>query len=219
MRIISKTKDYYDSVQKQGMDSEVLYVRDSKTLDFNFPVYKEASSFYVVETFIIGYCGQVYKCAKYKNNLVTKYYFDIGTNLEPFKKDMIEFGVFKADAFNSKRWSFRYGIGKFLDASTTDLFNLFHTHQAPLFLIRYKSNNDESSLKTKLVLNPKLEDYNFQSFKDPYTAYQDIFQYVAGVLNQAENKMIKISDKDKISKHGFDKWSFRTQPKDLKHEK
>lgn len=221
MRIISKFKDYYDSVQKQGMDSEVLYIRDSQILDFDFNIYKDVSSHYVIESFILGFCGNIYKCFRLsyddlRSKKIEKFYFDIESNIEEFKKDSIAFGFLKESDFNTKRWSFRYGLGKFLNSPTSDLSNIFHKHQVPVFLIRHRQYTDETEGKTKLVLNPKLQTYGVQSFKDTYTCYQEIFQYVSGVLNHPENKMVTISNNDKISKHGFDKWSFRKQSKEMK---
>ena len=38
MRIISKTKDYYDGVQSLGTDLKHIYLREEKELDFKYKI-------------------------------------------------------------------------------------------------------------------------------------------------------------------------------------
>lgn len=57
-----------------------------------------------------------------------------------------------------------------------------------------------------------LKDINFPKILDAFTAYQELSMWVGGVLPKNENGMATISDKDKVAKHGFDKWSFRKMP-------
>lgn len=60
-------------------------------------------------------------------------------------------------------------------------------------------------------VNPDtLKDIEFYRIVDPYTAFQEISMWVGGVLPRNPNPMVEITDdKVKISKHGFDKFSFR----------
>lgn len=214
MKIISRFHDYYDVVQKQGFDPNVKYIRETqKILLKNIRTYRHHSSYNHVEGFIVGYCGEIilgFKVSNYHHSnplsKTEKIYFD----LVEFKKDMIEQKIFKAEDFSKPRF-WGNGLFNFLNNDHSQYKELFHKYQTPLFLISRSSDRD-----SELIINPFLKEYNFQTCKEPYTAYQDIFQYVSGVLNGVENKMVKISDKDKIAKHGFDKWSFRKQSKEVK---
>jgi hypothetical protein len=53
-----------------------------------------------------------------------------------------------------------------------------------------------------------LKDIEFQRVLDPFTAYQELDQWISGVLGQ-NPEPDEVSDKVKIQQHGFDSWSFR----------
>lgn len=207
MRIISKFHDFYDSVQRQGMDKEVVYVRERKEILINqgdFRVDRSGSTNTTIEAFYLGFCGQIYKVYYFKNikKNITVFYYDY----EAFKNDTLSMGATDKYDFSRSWWTRSYA--KFEDKNTDALLEIFHEYQVPVFMIRHSSERASNLL----VLNPSLRDLKFHVVRDTYTTYQDIFQYVAGVLNCKENEMVKISDKDKIAKHGMDKWSFRKMP-------
>jgi hypothetical protein len=209
MRIISKFRDYYDSVQRQGMDKDVVYVRETKDISLNIKYefsYSYRSSFrYRPEGYLLGYCGKIYHVFEIQDDdkKTSEFFYDY----EEFKARGFELGIFKPSDFKYRWWRNSFDI--FYDQNTRSALEFFHKYQVPLFLI---SRSDERSVKSFLKLNPSLKKLDFQTVKDPYTAYQDIFQFVSGVLNSRENDTVEISDKDKIQKHGFDKWSFRKLP-------
>lgn len=61
---------------------------------------------------------------------------------------------------------------------------------------------------------PLLKQMKFMQVKDSYQAYQELAQFVSNDLVDDKAKMIKITDeKTQVSKHGFDKFSFRKQPR------
>ena len=218
MRIISKFKDYYDGVMRTGMDREVVYVRENKEIelkeDFGFDFStSESGNLYEVKLLLLGYCGQIYKVmdltyqvkSKVLTNVYDKYrkvFFDY----EEFKKFMTERGLCRQWDFESSYWGGKFH--KFNKFVPFKLLELFHRYQTPLFLVSHKTKYSTKGITT-VTLGPNLQKLYFHRVKDAYTAYQDIFQFVAGVLNHPETKMVKISDEDKIAKHGYDKWSFR----------
>lgn len=218
MRIIAKKSDYYDAVMKTGMDREVVYVRETKEveLDKKFGLDYLSSrhsggydTSHSVHLCLLGYCGYIFKIyilersgAKY--GTANWFFYDY----EEFKKYMLSMGLGSKYDFGTSRW-WPGTYQKFDEQDTKALRELFHEYNTPLFLIHSKNRDGK---KQKLTLGPILKELEFQKQKDPYTAYQDIFQYVAGHLNKPENTMVKISDLDKIHKHGFDKWSFRKMP-------
>src|ERR1700677_1432800 len=213
MRIISKMHDYYDGVMKTGMDREVVYLRENKEIelkhkfDLGFSSNHKSSN-HEVNTLILGYCGQIFKVYEVRSSSSAdakwRYIF---YNYEDFKKFSLSNKLGSQFDFGERRW-WPSGYQKFRDLDTKMFIELFHAYQTPLFIFtnvyRYSSKDTHT-----IELGPCLQDLQFQKIKDPYTAYQDIFQFVAGTLNKPENKMVKLSDKDKIAKHGFDKWSFR----------
>lgn len=212
MRIISRFHDYYDVVMKSGMDREVVYVRERKdiVLDDNCGIdfsTRNASSNHVVNTVLLGYCGQIFKV------YTVKVSWSFGDRLYVFHKydEFEEFmrinSLGSSYDFRANRW-WPGQYARFEKFDTSKLLDLFHKYQTPLFIVSYE-HHWRSKSKATITLGPSLKDLEFARVKDPFTAYQDIFQYVAGVLNRPENKMVEISDKDKVHKHGFDKWSFR----------
>jgi hypothetical protein len=212
MRIISRFRDYYDAVMKSGMDREVVYVRENKKITLTDPLNldfttEQSSSHHTTDLVFLGYCGQVYKIYVVTYATGHKYVF---YDYEEFKRFMTMNKLAGMFDFDRSKW-FPSRYTKFRDCDTAKFSELFHTYQVPLFVLSHVSRYSTRGTTT-ITLNPSLKELEFQTIKDPYTAYQDIFQYVAGTLNKPENKMVKISDKDKVHKHGFDKWSFRTMP-------
>ena len=64
-----------------------------------------------------------------------------------------------------------------------------------------------------LVRNPCLADLHLQRSLDPHSCFQDISQFIGGVMPGRQMPMVEISDKDMVVKKGFDeKYGFRTRP-------
>ena len=64
-----------------------------------------------------------------------------------------------------------------------------------------------------LVTNAQLKDFQFAKMKDPFTAFQDIYMYISGVLGVDAKPMVQISDKDLAHKRGHGgKYSFKKPP-------
>lgn len=204
MRIISEFHDYYDSVMRQGMDKDVLYIRDYKEIDIK-PMFKlgyptrNNRERYETHYHLLGYCGQIIRIAEITDNgKWTKEY---------------QFNPPKPTREKKQWWWGKDKIDEFYEQDLSSALELFHTYQVPLFLISTIPNTYKTQ---RLTLNPNLSGLSFFKYKNAYKTYQDIYQYIAGVLNSPEKKMVEISDKDKVHKHGFDKWSFRKMPKDKK---
>lgn len=54
-----------------------------------------------------------------------------------------------------------------------------------------------------------LKHVGFASIMDPWQAYQQIDMWLGSQLAKEEDNMVRLSDKELIAKHGFDKVSFR----------
>lgn len=64
----------------------------------------------------------------------------------------------------------------------------------------------------KLIYNCNLKELQFFKIKDTFTAYQDISQYIGGVLGQANKPIPEISNQDMRDAKGFNEWSFKKEP-------
>lgn len=84
---------------------------------------------------------------------------------------------------------------------------LFLKYNTPVYVISetWKYGNDKTFIKDAI-----LDDLDFISVIDPYTAFQELSMYLGDRLRFRDKDLIEISDKDKIASHGYDpKMSFR----------
>lgn len=238
MRIISNFKDYYDGVAKQGIDTEIVYAREIYEESYeklNEQVFSYASIFFDVkglnslrysekaELHYLGFCGKIYPFIKLfshsitvnsenkrESSIVLKKIFWSAESFIEYAKE--HFTCFEKSTY--RFWSKTDDLGSESDIkqafkeikNESMMKELFFSFNSPIFLITPGNRSH------KITINPILKELEFFKVKDSYSAFQDLSMYVSGVLNQSDNAMIKISDADKIHKHGFDKWSFRKLP-------
>ena len=225
MKVISKFKDYYDSVSHQYLDKEILYLRETRIMEISrktadtlpavhYDGYVRYENLrlqrdFLVNASIIGFCGKLYPFVSVKvmSTEQTHYLYDI----ESFQQFAKEYGMKLKEERGRWRWRsydfcymsdyvrFFNNIEKY-----ENLSKFFVDYQVPCFKYSMVSGRTY-----KLTLNPPLKPYGFMKVKDPFSAHQELYQFVSGYLNQPTQPMVQISDKDKIHKHGFDKWSFR----------
>lgn len=101
-------------------------------------------------------------------------------------------------------------------------FTALHIDQgAPVLLLastltlqmepRSLTGQPESSVV--MVRNPNLKDLGFQRVLDPHSCFQQISQFIGGVMPGRQMPMVQLDDKHMIQKKGFDiKYSFRKRP-------
>lgn len=223
MLIVSKFRDYYDTAIAFGVDKTIVYERNTEKIDEkkNRWRYRHESKGtkkynYTSDTLTIGFCGNIHPVVRIdkqnRNVFSTDYlkheyffFYDHGSMMKFIEGE----GV--SDSGRWGRWEpFTLGIEYFNPTSERHtkmkLDKLFIEHKVPVFLL---SNE-------KLILNPVLKDYKFAKIKDPFTAFQDIMQYISGVLGVGTPEMVNISNEDMRDKKGFDDWSFKTHPSDTK---
>lgn len=211
MRIISKFKDYYDTAAAYGIDKEILYIRESKkiTLPEIQDIKIRLNSYidgYEVEKRVVGFCGDLHMLMVLHPTIGTSYRRDL-TRSPVYcytKEDLMKYyDIPKKHVFWRKRLDMFFETKQF----DNQLKELFQKLKIPVFMTFVGDDR-----KTYIDTAPILKDVEFYRVKDSATAFQDIFQYVAGVLGSPEREMIQISDKDKLHKKGFDKWSFKKLP-------
>lgn len=239
MRIISKFHDYYDTALSYGIDTTLIYDRQTVEIDLKEDVPNEIYKLlrmhnnsygrkFNTELYVVGFCGTFYPV-----------YRLVDTNSTPVIKDFTRF-VYSSDdvvafltdmklsdalvTFNKTqkardlKYSFRSIFSKQIferniaKSHTSD--ELFHKYKTPIMLFK---TTDGYRRKTTLVLNPQLKDYDFFRKFDAFTSFQNISMYLGGVIGNNEDAIVNVSDKDMRDAKGFDDWSFKTLP--TKHKK
>jgi len=210
MRIISTFHDYYDGVQRTLCDRSIIYNRETVKLDEVFP--RSLPRFWSYSHFnqhhfpiedhdfyIVGFCGEIYLGARvYPEPEVEKYVY--GANLLPTCRELF-------NRYNPRhRKLLDHSIRHFLEADYSCYKTLFLKYHIPNFVIR-KDLWDPGTFA-----NPILGELGFATVKDPYTCFQEIYQYLSNELAQQNDPPQDISDEDMAAMKGFDKWSFRTPP-------
>jgi hypothetical protein len=236
MLIRSKFHDYYDTVASSGVDHETLYIRTTSIV--RIPRVEELPYDYEFESRVkrlrvtlnlrtkviftlVGFCGKVYPCAKVEIKRREEPSVLLETHFCYSFEDLTQL----CDLLNHEilfesihRWSRHADQSKFFEADYSKWLPAFHAHRAPAFLI-HETSEDHKRV-WQFVVNPNLGLLRFQSVKDPYSAFQEIYSFISGVLGTTENRMMTISDKEMAKKRGHDhKYSFKTEPGQKKRKR
>lgn len=213
--LIKKRYDLKDKVQKIHDDV------------FDFRMEKINSSELKVEAkTVVLFCGRVYFCIKigYKikdypyDRFVTEFIY----TFDAFEKAItlhskinlehgITTGIF--DGTKSKLVTiarrFRMLFEKQGTVSSTAV-DLHFELDAPIIAFDYDLIYIYSK-KIKAYKNRCLKNMDFYKIVDPFTAFQELSMFIGGVMGGKSPSMIEVTDKDRIAKHGFDKFSFRKE--------
>jgi len=241
MIINSNFRDYYDVIAKHGVDKTIIYNRFNKgnVLAFNkkepymygvklndFPIkYLPCihMSHLYIDTFLIFFCGKWYPVAyiqKIKNGRVIfhkmSYSFEETENFITNDKYLVRY--YDRKSFldfpgyitkNSLKRFFEYN-GEGID---------IQKYRVPIFTIERFILASSYFYSTRMCLNRRLMDFDFVTVKDPYSAYQEISQYISGVLGQNNDPTENISDEDMRDMKGFNNWSFKRESPGPKKER
>lgn len=90
------------------------------------------------------------------------------------------------------------------EANSRDLTAAFVEIGAPYFVLRYNLAG-----YTEVYTNPILKDHGFPAFKDAFSTYQEIAQFLGGVMPRESVQQVEISDTSMRDKKGFDDMSFK----------
>lgn len=239
MRIFSTFHDYYDSASSHGVDTSIIfnrkeevihltrtelnkndYLRGIASIKIPHKAYIEARSTNQLHG-VIGFCGKCYPFIQ----VYDKYCYtsnDINNSIP--EKDSLNVYHTKQvrDFFNStKNIAYEYSdtFRKHYWDNCVNYFNhltfddTFRHLKTPTFAMILSWNN------VKIIINPRLKDYDFQKVKDSYTAFQDISMYLSNQMVDTTEIQQNIPDTILAEKKGFDKWSFRKMPEEQKHRK
>lgn len=233
MKIISKFKDFYDGASAYGIDLSWIYERSQEEVIKNIipknqgwrnedPLlwnhrkewFNTGKETIYLNKKILGYCGKIFPLIIAEIRVNSNY--QSSTIVFDNAIDYISF--IKLHGQNENRWNDFFNIKKineYFNANFSQLQSIFFEHRCPLFLYHKNEKHPKDLSKNLFItINPKLSDLQWQKRKSPTEVFQDIFQYISGVLGKVEKDPIQVSDKDRIKQHGFDpKYGFRTPPK------
>jgi hypothetical protein len=241
MRIIGG-KDYYDSAMAYGRDTDIVFVRnqnsivpankdcplEDRTLDLRIKpkgcaYFEDADSYYSnriwerVEEVVVYFAGKRYGGLKFYVDSILKNELAYFWNYEDFKIFMAkkEIGFKVADISWRGPNAYGYTEEKMIkhftprDATKEEMDWLVANRVSIAILTR---NEREWNWE---INSDRLSKLFFFRMLDPYTAFQELSMFVGGVLPRNPNPMVEItSEKVKVAKHGFDKWSFRKRSLD-----
>jgi hypothetical protein len=234
MLIISKKKDYYDSVVgTTGIDKTIIYDRETKEFEGDdIPIIFERKRGYwgLSRTktpfhqmnyhhikkefqnicnehayFIIGFCGKLY--------IGWKLYGVINSNDE-VSTEFTYNNEYMKKILEDKSWD---GIlSDSIDyVQSFNALQIFRDLKSPAFVYDsdygrthyYKKRNNNHH--SKFIVNPLLKNYEFYKVFDTFQAFQEVSMFIGGVLGAGEKEITVVADKYKITQYGFDKFSFR----------
>jgi hypothetical protein len=111
-------------------------------------------------------------------------------------------------------------INDYYNSNYNKLKYVFEKYKVPYFVFTdYKSSSliheNDAAYHDKITLIPMLKTFSLANKVSPEKAFQEISMFVSA-LNNEEEKMVVISDKDRAKAHGFDCMSFRREGKNGK---
>lgn len=220
MKIISKYHDYYDNVRAYGTDSSVMYIRKKQMFNKGSQEYKLAYktlkldelfhvrlySDFISNYWIISFCGKIFPIIEYYFGSFKQICHTLETAHKVIKKysKKEQYNVWESNSYRSSASLRRHSV-RIFEHTALNTEELHHYFKAPVFMYDRHEN--------QIITNPELGKVEFYKHMNAFTAYQELSQYVGGILSNTSQPPEKISDEDKKIMHGFDKWSFKTMPK------
>ena len=237
MRIKSNFHDYYDSLQANDQDRTLIYLRkavESKIAGpFPFPIFTNGrnwgrwawsrnNAFPCFRQFIVGFCGKIYPVVQLSiSEEITANCHNIA-DVDHFMKENYKEKVFRK-YFYSTKLSFlekfwgenlsRVHLEKWFNDVKIEqdkFLDIFMKNKCPIFIVSEGPLNHEDD--RSITINGCLKDLEFFRVIDPFTAFQEIDMFLANIAIP-NHPIPKVSDKDMAEAKGYDKWSFRKEPK------
>jgi len=238
MRLISKTRDYYDCIQAMGYDDYPVYVREMQKVptpdywkkDRNFT--EHVGHIQVVTEHRlpttdglctpgqVAFCGRFYPFYEFRG----KHYYNFDKLKAAVAAATVDRDYFDWDkakrllavmndekvrsGWRGSRW---WGTPS-LSRKSWNWAMENRSWTVPLETHRYFRAPIIATSPEKgiaVVVNPVLRMYKFEQVKDPYTAWQEISMFMGNELATQMDPNPEITDEMRAESKGFDKWSFR----------
>lgn len=191
---------------------------------------------YHVEEMMVGFCGKIQPCIKFTYGsrayldptLATKdTRVDYVYTLEQADKAVSNFPKSLQKRYYGKKKTKKerrrrpdrdgaiYGLDRdefeqfFKIHQPVEDARLFLHFKAPIVTLR-RSDDVPNSLA--IHVNDELNKVGYMKVSDPFMAYQEIAQYISGVLGVGEPETVDISNEDMRDKKGFFDMSFKKDP-------
>jgi hypothetical protein len=212
MKLISNFKDYYDSVLNSTFmdDDKLLFKRetyksdklisDNNTFYASFPFVKYDEVELNIKLYSLIFCGylvnyilieeKIIKNQKINNKIFknSEEYFQYLKTLKGYHPERLP--SWKRSSSDSKKY-----IDEFFKTQIPNLEELCY---------KYKTYSILNLGKKQYIINPVLKNIHFEKIKDPYTAAQDVYNYINGVLSCVCTPEVKMDNKDILVSKGFD---------------
>lgn len=120
----------------------------------------------------------------------------------------------KLRAYNPYGGDFRTFQDMLAIVQQVDWLAVHQEYGAPVLAFESKETYTAGrwSRKTIVKRNPSLLAAGFATEKNAVAAYQEIAMYLGGVMISNGRDMVELNNAERITKHGFDEWSFRRPP-------
>ena len=225
MRIISKFKDYYDSVQSYGYDPSIMYIRKKKEILYETKEYDDIFEYVkkimdglhylrydfsdmlvFSEICVLLFCNKIYP---YIVLTFSDYKYHCYSSEEV--EDIIK-KFYSKNTVNCYMTS-KFGCGVNNKTNVDHFFSYSGktiTNQIDLHF-KYNSPIIKISKEKYVEINPVLRYVEFFKIIDTFNTYQEISMFMGGIIGNQKPKVKEIDDKTRLEKHGFNKWSFRKE--------
>jgi hypothetical protein len=221
VKLISRFKDYYDALRAHDMDPTPIYVRVTRHYeldDWHNPCPREVrdavNPLWTAATLppsyapplprrradeqpvgfsrgVVGFCGRTYAFIVLDGRVI----FDFAPFRTSSGDEQQRRLVWRAGGYVEER-TWRNVNGPIRQDVGDDAFRAL---DAPVLLMTDR----------RIVVNPRLNEWEFASQVDPYTAWQELSMYLGNNLVKNTNEPRPITDELKAEAHGFDRQSFR----------
>jgi len=224
MRIISKFHDYYDSIQAYGQDRSITFLRKEQILEVKskeeefFLKHAISSSgdpfkyYYRSKTFrgeYIGFCNKWIPVVVREFNVKNGPYDQFGTDHVEYIYDLKRAKDVYPEESNLKLKGKSYSLDEFFAQKPGNkYYEIFLKDKLCYF--HYGWSHEKQA--TVFTINPNLSKMQFYRHKDPFSCFQEIAQFISGVLGGSSPAMHQLNNEERIVKAGFNKWSFRRLP-------
>jgi len=229
-----KEEEITESLEKQPeLRDKLLKINDEI---FDFRVKKiDSDDLKVVSKHIILFCGKIYFCIEvmytiktyddYYKRIVGKAITEFIYTFDAFEKvitkhskinleNNLRSGIFSGAKV--KVMTIRKRFKSLFDKQgsiSEDVAALHFELDSPVIVIAYNPIYTYAE-KGRVFKNKCLKDIDFYKIVNPFNAFQELSMFIGGVMGGKSPIMIEVTDKDRIAKHGFDKFSFRKEKKE-----
>lgn len=208
----------------ETVNEESIFIDKVQHVTDQFPnIYLEKSGLEVLATYKVLFCGDIYYGATYRPDPKNSHVEATSYTYESMIREVNKYHSLKEmeRLLTKNKHRRRYHGSRGADVQDWDsvypvqknskVMELHIEYGTPIVLVRY----DDRYIACSITKNPNLSTIEFYRCLDPYTAFQELSMFISGVMGGQAPPMVKISDKDRFEKHGFDSiTSFRKMKDD-----